>query len=50
MPFALLTLAGRPRALMAGFDDGRDTLSEDAGESWTDLGVRLAPIRALAEA
>jgi photosystem II stability/assembly factor-like uncharacterized protein len=50
MPFALLTLAGRPRALMAGFDDGRVTLSEDAGESWTDLGVRLAPIRALAEA
>ncbi len=50
MPFALLTLAGRPGALLAGLDDGHLILSEDAGESWRDLGPRLPQIRALAGA
>lgn len=50
MPFALLTLAGRPGALLAGLDDGQLILSEDAGESWRDLGPRLPQIRALAGA
>lgn len=49
MPFALLTLAGRSRALVAGFGDGRVALSEDAGSSWRDLGVQLPRVRALAE-
>ena len=50
MPFALAALRGQPRALVAGLDDGRLMLSEDACESWRDLGVTLPRIRALAEA
>lgn len=50
MPFALVALRGHPRALVAGLDDGRLLLSEDACESWQDLGVTVPRIRALAEA
>jgi hypothetical protein len=49
MPFALLTLDGRPGALVAGFGDGRLALSEDAADTWSDLGVQLPRIRALAQ-
>src|ERR671932_198486 len=41
MPYALATLPGRPRTLVAGLRGGRLLLSEDAGESWRQLPVEL---------
>jgi len=49
MPFALLALRAARGALAAGLDDGRILVSEDAAESWRDLGVRLPHVRALVE-
>jgi photosystem II stability/assembly factor-like uncharacterized protein len=49
MPFALMTLRDRPDALLAGLDDGALLLSEDAGESWRRLSLRLPGVRVLSE-
>jgi photosystem II stability/assembly factor-like uncharacterized protein len=50
MPYALSTLADRPNALVVGYDDGELLLTQNAGESWTTLQVRLPGILALDEA
>jgi photosystem II stability/assembly factor-like uncharacterized protein len=41
MPYALATLPDRPRSLVAGLRGGLLLLSEDAGESWSELVVQL---------
>jgi photosystem II stability/assembly factor-like uncharacterized protein len=50
MPYALLTLRDRPGALLAGMQHGELHLSEDAGDSWRVLGIRLPALLALSEA
>jgi len=50
MPYALLAPRGRPGALIAGMQHGELWLTEDAGESWRRLDVRLPALQALAEA
>ncbi len=50
MPYALLTLRDRSGALVVGFDDGELLVTQDAGESWSKLPVRLPGIMALSEA
>lgn len=49
MPYALLALHGRPGALVAGMHDGEIYLTEDAGDTWTTLDVRLPSLLALSE-
>lgn len=47
MPYALAATA---RELLAGMSDGRVLRSDDHGESWQDIGVRLGSITAMAAA
>jgi len=50
MPYALATLPGAPRALLAGLRGGTLMLTEDAGESWSRLRIELADLVDLATA
>lgn len=50
MPYALGALPGRPRALLVGLRGGTFLLTEDAGESWTRLGLALPGVIDLAVA
>lgn len=50
MPYALVTLPGQPRSLIAGLRGGLLMRSDDAGESWTQLPVKLPDIVDLAVA
>jgi len=50
MPYALLAPRGRPGSLLAGMRNGELLLSEDAGDSWRRLEVRLPGVIALADA
>lgn len=50
MPYALVTLPGEPRSLIAGLRGGLLMRSDDAGESWTQLPVKLPDIVDLAVA
>jgi hypothetical protein len=50
MPYALLTLRERPNTLVAGMQHGVIMLSEDAGDSWRTLDVKLPHLQALSEA
>jgi photosystem II stability/assembly factor-like uncharacterized protein len=50
MPYALLTLRKRPDTLLAGMQHGEILLSEDAGDSWRMLDVKLPGLLALTEA
>jgi photosystem II stability/assembly factor-like uncharacterized protein len=50
MPYALATLPGRSRALLAGLRGGTLLLSEDAGERWARLEVDLPDVVDLAAA
>ena len=50
MPYALLALRDRPGTLVAGMHDGEIFVTEDAGDSWTQLHVRLPSLLALGEA
>jgi photosystem II stability/assembly factor-like uncharacterized protein len=50
MPYALLTLRDRPGTLLAGMQHGELWLSEDAGDTWRQLDVRLPALLALSEA
>jgi photosystem II stability/assembly factor-like uncharacterized protein len=50
MPYALATLPDRPRALVAGLRGGRLLLTEDAGESWSQLPIELPDLIDLAAA
>jgi hypothetical protein len=47
MPYALATTDG---ALLAGMSDGQILLSEDGGETWDDIGVRVGSMTAMAAA
>lgn len=50
MPYALLTLRDRPGSLVVGLQNGELLLSEDEGDSWRRLDVRLPALLALSEA
>ncbi|HUO73773.1 MAG TPA: hypothetical protein VMU39_23580 [Solirubrobacteraceae bacterium] len=47
MPYALCTLPGQPRRLLAGLRGGTLLLTDDAGESWSRLTLILPDIVAL---
>ncbi|MEA2585846.1 MAG: hypothetical protein QOF33_3931 [Thermomicrobiales bacterium] len=49
MPYALLAPRGRPGVLLAGMQNGEIWLTEDAGETWRQLDVRLPGLLALGE-
>ena len=50
MPYALLTLRERPGVLLAGLQHGELLITEDAGDSWRRLAVKLPGLLALSEA
>ena len=50
MPYALLTPRDRPGTVLAGLRDGELLVSEDAGDSWRGLEIRLPKVLALSEA
>jgi photosystem II stability/assembly factor-like uncharacterized protein len=50
MPYALLTLPNRPNTLIAGLQHGELLLTEDGGDSWRTLEVKLPGLLALADA
>jgi photosystem II stability/assembly factor-like uncharacterized protein len=50
MPYSLLTLQGRPGSLVAGMQDGSIFVSDNEGDDWRRIDVRLPGILALAEA
>jgi len=50
MPYALLAPRNRPGTLLAGLQDGALLLTEDAGETWRRLDVKLPALLALSEA
>jgi photosystem II stability/assembly factor-like uncharacterized protein len=50
MPYALATLPEQPRALVAGLRGGVLLVTDDAGESWTQLKVELPGVVDLATA
>ena len=41
MPNAVITLSGQPNRLVAGLRGGSPLATDDAGESWTRLGLEL---------
>jgi photosystem II stability/assembly factor-like uncharacterized protein len=48
MPYALVTLSGRPGLVVAGLRGGLLMASEDAGERWTRLDLELPDVVAMA--
>jgi photosystem II stability/assembly factor-like uncharacterized protein len=50
MPYALLPLRDRPGSLLAGLQQGEFYLSDDAGDTWRRLDLRLPALLALSEA
>ena len=50
MPYALLAPHDRPRSLLAGMQNGEIWLTEDGGDSWWQLDVKLPGLLALGEA
>ena len=50
MPYALLTLRGRPNLLLAGMQNGEIYATDDAGDTWRRLDVYLPRLLALGEA
>jgi photosystem II stability/assembly factor-like uncharacterized protein len=48
MPYAMAPLPDRPRSLLAGLSGGTLLLSEDAGQSWSELSQRLPDVVDLA--
>jgi photosystem II stability/assembly factor-like uncharacterized protein len=50
MPYALVAPRSRPRTVLAGLRSGELLASDDAGDSWRRLDVRLPKVLALAEA
>lgn len=50
MPYALLAPRARPGALIAGLQDGALHASDDYGDTWRRLDIRLPELLALAEA
>jgi photosystem II stability/assembly factor-like uncharacterized protein len=50
MPYALTTLPGQPNGLVAGLRGGSLLLTDDAGETWTELDLDLSEVIDLATA
>lgn len=50
MPYALLAPRGRPGSLIAGIQNGEIWRTEDAGETWRRLDVKLPGLLAMSEA
>lgn len=50
MPYALLTLSDQPGRLLAGLRGGKLLLTDDAGDSWSRLPVRLPDLVDMAAA
>ena len=50
MPYALVTLPGQPGRLLAGLRGGTLLITDDAGETWSRLPVRLPDVIDLAAA
>jgi photosystem II stability/assembly factor-like uncharacterized protein len=50
MPYALVALRERPGSLVAGLRNGELLTSDDSGDSWRTLEVRLPKVLALGEA
>jgi photosystem II stability/assembly factor-like uncharacterized protein len=50
MPYSLLTLRDRPGVVLAGMQNGEIMLSEDSGDSWRKLHVKLPALLQLSEA
>jgi hypothetical protein len=50
MPYALLAPRGRPGSLLAGMQNGEIWSTDDAGETWRRLDVKLPALLALGEA
>ena len=48
MPYALLALARPAGRLLVGLRGGTLLTSDDAGESWAQLGLKLPDVTALA--
>ena len=44
MPYALATVPERPRTVVAGLRGGVLLITEDAGDTWTRLGVQLPDV------
>jgi photosystem II stability/assembly factor-like uncharacterized protein len=44
MPYAMATLTDRPRSVLVGLRGGTLLLSEDAGESWSELPARVPDV------
>jgi photosystem II stability/assembly factor-like uncharacterized protein len=47
MPYTLTVLPGQPGTLLVGLRGGTVLLSDDAGDSWTNLGPQLDDIISL---
>jgi photosystem II stability/assembly factor-like uncharacterized protein len=47
MPYALTVLPERPNTLLAGLRGGTLLISDDAGDSWSQLALELDDIVAL---
>jgi photosystem II stability/assembly factor-like uncharacterized protein len=50
MPYSLLTLRERPGVLLAGMQHGEILLSDDAGDNWRKLDLKLPALLQLSEA
>jgi photosystem II stability/assembly factor-like uncharacterized protein len=50
MPYALVTLPDQPGRLLVGLRGGTLLVSDDAGETWSRLAVRLPDVIELAAA
>jgi photosystem II stability/assembly factor-like uncharacterized protein len=50
MPYSLLTLRERPGVLLAGMQHGEILLSDDAGDNWRRLDLKLPALLQLSEA
>jgi len=50
MPYALVTLSDQPGWLLAGLRGGTLLITDDAGETWSRLAVRLPDVIELAAA
>jgi photosystem II stability/assembly factor-like uncharacterized protein len=50
MPYALTTFTGHPNRLLVGLRGGTLLITDDAGDHWTELSLKLANITAFAAA
>jgi photosystem II stability/assembly factor-like uncharacterized protein len=50
MPYALTTMTGQPNRLLVGLRGGTLLITDDAGENWTQLPLKLPDVIDLAAA